>query len=246
MGRDIIELIKLLRKRSRNDLANLIIGSRSAIEETTQYGSYFNRYISVFSICAPLNKYRQLIELNEDDRDSILSCITQMFPKSEDLEIGHLGFKILQNEREIEENQSLAGSWIERSKGRFEAGTSLIGQGRYAEGISSFQECVELSIKAIFLLLTDSYPRSHEFKDKEFKDMLGHVPEALVHLEFHKLYLYSKFWSSFYTTAKYGLENFGTGAEKLFGAEEATLAKLHAEKCYRAAQQLKTYLDSPW
>ena len=67
---------------------------------------------------------------------------------------------------------------------------SLTPQSRYAEAVSSFQECIELSMKAIFLLLTASYPKTHEFKDKEFKDILDKIPEALAHMEFHKLYLY--------------------------------------------------------
>lgn len=246
MDTSIIELTRCLRKENRNDLADLIVGSNSDIEETTQYGSYFNRYLSVFSICAPLAKYRQLLELSENERDLVLTCVKHIFPKSEDLEIGYLGFKIMQNEKGIDENRSLAESWIVRSNNRFEAGTGLTSKRRYAEAVSSFQECIELSIKAIFLLLMDSYPKSHEFKDKEFKDMLDKVPKALEHLEFHKLYLYSKFWSNFYTIAKYGLENLSVGAEKLFGPEEAELARLHSKKCYRAAQQMKAYLDHPW
>ena len=246
MDESINELIRCLREKGRNDLAHLIIGSASHIEDTTQYGSYLNKYLSVFSICAPLDQYQQLQELNENDRDLILRCVKHIFPKCEDLEVGFLGFKILQNEKRIKENKSLAKSWIERSSNRLQAGRSLTAKGRYAEALSSFQECIELSIKAIFLLLTDSYPRSHEFKDKEFKDILDKIPKVLAHLEFHKLYLYSKFWSNFYTIAKYGLETFSVGAEKLFGPEEAELAKLHSEKCYHAAHQLKDYSDHPW
>jgi HEPN domain-containing protein len=246
MDASIIELIRYLRQKRRNDLADLIIGSMSDVEDTTQYGSYLNKYLSVFSICAPLAQYRKLQELNENDRDFILGCIKDMFPKSEDLEVSYLDFKILQDEKKIKENEALAGSWIERSNSSLHEGESLIAKGRYAEAVSSFQECIELSIKAIFLLLTDSYPKSHEFKDKEFKDVLDKVPKALAYLEFHKLYLYSKFWSNFYTIAKYGLENFSVGAEKLFGSEEAKLAKMHSEKCYSAAQQLRQYLDHPW
>jgi HEPN domain-containing protein len=246
MDESIIELIRCLREKGRNDLAGLIIRSASHIEDTTQYGSYWNKYLSVFSICAPLDQYRQLQELNENDRDFILGCVKHIFPKSEDLEVGSLDFKILQDEKKIKENESLAGSWIERSNNRLQEGRSLTAKGTYAEAVSSFQECIELSIKAIFLLLTDSYPKSHEFKDKEFKDILDKIPKVLAHLEFHKLYLYSKFWSNFYTIAKYGLENFSVGAEKLFGPEEAELAKLHSEKCYLAAHQLREYLDHPW
>lgn len=246
MDENIIDLISCLRKKGRNDLASLIVGSASHIEETTQYGSYWNKYLSVFSICAPLDQYRKLQELNQSDRDFILECVKYIFPKSEDLEIGFVDFKILQSEKRIKDNEALAESWIERSNNRLQEGRNLTVEGRHAEAVSSFQECIELSIKAIFLLLTDSYPKSHEFKDKEFKDILDKIPKALLHLEFHKLYLYSKFWSNFYTIAKYGLENFSIGAEKLFGREEAELAKLHSEKCYSAAYQLKEYLKNPW
>jgi len=246
MDVSIIELIRALKKQGRNDLADLIVGSACHIEDTTQYGSYLNRYLSVFSICAPVDRYRRLQEMNENDKDVILGCVQRIFPKSEDLEVGFLDFRILSNEKKIKENESLAKSWIERANNKLQTGKSLTPERRYAEAISSFQECIELSIKAIFLLLTDSYPKSHEFKDKEFKAILDKIPEVLVHLEFHKLYLYSKFWSNFYTTAKYGLENFSVGPEKLFGPEEAELAKLHSEKCYRATHQLKEYLDHPW
>jgi hypothetical protein len=45
---------------------------------------------------------------------------------------------------------------------------------------------------------------------------------------------------------KYGLEDFGIGAEKLFGIEEAHLANDHAQKCYSATVQLREYLRCPW
>ena len=45
---------------------------------------------------------------------------------------------------------------------------------------------------------------------------------------------------------KYGLENFGIGAGKLFGSEEAELAQKHADKCYSSSLQLKNYLRNPW
>jgi HEPN domain-containing protein len=246
MDVSIIELIRALRKQGRNDLADLIVGSASHIEDTTQYGSYLNRYLSVFSICAPLDRYRQLQEMSQNDKDLILGCVQHIFPKSEDLEVSFLDFKILQDEKKTKENEALAESWIQRSNNRLQEGKNLTAKARYAEAVSCFQECIELSIKAVFLLLTDSYPRSHEFKDKEFKDILDKIPKALEYLEFHRLYLYSKFWSNFYTIAKYGLENFSVGAEILFGPKETELASWHSEKCYFAAYQLKEYLRHPW
>ena len=62
------------------------------------------------------------------------------------------------------------------------------------------------------------------------------IPEKLKHLDFHKLYLYSKFWLSFYTVAKYER---GSWTEKLFEKEEAELALKHVRRCYEGANQLK-------
>jgi HEPN domain-containing protein len=246
MDKSIFELMKELKKRNRRDLADLVLGSKSEIEETTQYGSYWNKYQSVFYICAPSDQYRRLQELPKNDRDVILECVKGIFPKSEDLEIGFLDFRIRGNEEGLKKNKLLAESWLERSKNKFSEGGGLLRKSAYAEAISSFQECIELSLKASFLFLTDSYPKSHEFKEKEFQEILDKIPNDLVYLQFHKLYLYSRFWSNFYTIAKYGLENFGIGAEKLFEKEEAALAKKHAERCYSAADLLKNYLEHPW
>jgi len=59
--------------------------------------------------------------------------------------------------------------------------------------------------------------------------------------EFPKLYLYSEFWQKFYTIAKYGDEELGFRAERLFDKKEANLALEHATKCYELAFKLKNY-----
>jgi hypothetical protein len=89
-------------------------------------------------------------------------------------------------------------------------------------------------------------PKEHKFDEKEFEEILTKIPGTLEYFEFHKLYLYSKFWGNFYTIAKYGFEKLGIGAEKLFGKEEADLAQNHADKCFSACYQLKNYLENPW
>jgi HEPN domain-containing protein len=111
----------------------------------------------------------------------------------------------------------------------------------YPESISASQECIELSVKAIFLLFQEKYPRRHEFTEEEFENILKMIPDQLEHLDFPKVYLYSKFWSQFYTVAKYGLEKLGVGADKLFEKEEAELALKHAEKCELTARLLLNY-----
>jgi len=142
------------------------------------------------------------------------------------------------NEKSIE----MAESYLNRSWHKLaEAKVHLKGL-HYPESISASQECIELSIKAIFLFLQEKYPYKHEFKEEEFEAILRKIPERFKYLEFSKFYLYTKFWSNFYTVAKYGLEKLGVGPEKLFGKEEAELALKHADKCKSAASQLKSYV----
>jgi HEPN domain-containing protein len=246
MDKAIIAIIKKLKEKERNDLADLLTGCKSEIEETDQYGSYWNKFLSSFAILAPVEKYQRLEKLSEEDRSMILQIIQELYPKSEDLEIGFLNFKILANENALKENKELANDWLKRAKNKMDEGKQSVEKWHFAEAISAFQECIELSLKAISLFLIEKYPRDHKFDEKEFKEVLDRIPENLKSFEFYKLYLYSKFWGNFYTISKYGLENFGIGANKLFGKEEAELAQKHADKCYFASMQLKNYLEHPW
>jgi HEPN domain-containing protein len=49
----------------------------------------------------------------------------------------------------------------------------------YAESVPSSQECIELSIKAMFLLLTAEYPKGHIFKDEELEALFEKIPDKL-------------------------------------------------------------------
>lgn len=108
----------------------------------------------------------------------------------------------------------------------------------YAESVSSSQECIELSLKAVFLFLGEDFPKTHEFKEQDFIKLLSKIPEELKFYNFPRLYLLSKFWSSFYTVSKYGLEKLEIGADELFKDKEANLALNHAEECYSASNAL--------
>jgi len=140
----------------------------------------------------------------------------------------------------------MAESFLKRASNKLNEARSSLENHYYAESVSASQECIELSVKAIFLLLQEEYPKRHEFEEEEFEAILKKIPEKLKYLGFPKLYLYSKFWSTFYTVAKYGLEKIGVGPEKLFEKEEAELALKHADKCYYAASMLKNYIEHPW
>jgi len=154
----------------------------------------------------------------------------------------------MKNAKEIKDKKSMemAESFLKRAWNKLKEAKEYLKNLNYPESISASQECIELSIKAIFLLLQEKYPKKHEFKEKDFEAILKEIPEKLKYLEFSKLYLYSKFWSNFYTVAKYGLEKLGVGADKLFEKEEAELALKHAEKCRNAATQLESYVKYLW
>jgi hypothetical protein len=91
------------------------------------------------------------------------------------------------------------------------------------------------------LLFQEKYPRKHEFDEEELEKILKMIPTQLKYVDFPEVYLYSTFWSQFYTVAKYGLEKLGVGADKLFEKDEAELALKHAERCEFAASQLLNY-----
>lgn len=141
-----------------------------------------------------------------------------------------------------EKSLSMAESFLKRASKKLGEAEGHLKQLNYPESISSSQECIELSVKAMFLLLTSEYPKRHTFKDEEFEELFKRIPEKLRYLDFPRLFLYSKFWGTFYETAKYGDERLGVGPEKLFGKEEAELALKHARECRYAAEVLLNYV----
>lgn len=146
----------------------------------------------------------------------------------------------------MEKSVEMADSFLKGSSKKLGEAESHLGSLNYPESISASQECIELSIKAVFLLLQKEYPKRHEFRDEEFGALLERVPERLRYLDFHRLFLISKFWLGLYSTAKYGEERLGIGPEKLFKGDEAKLALAHAKECNRAAVILRDYIRHPY
>ena len=139
----------------------------------------------------------------------------------------------------------MAESFVQRAQNKENEARAETERGHYAESISASQECIELSMKTIFLLLTDSYPRRHDFKEEEFEPLLDRIPKELQYYNFPRLYLLHRLWSGFYTVSKYGYDKFGTGPEKLFKKEEAELALRHAGDCRHAAYALFQRIKYP-
>ena len=139
----------------------------------------------------------------------------------------------------------MAESFLRRAENKKNEARQELECWHHAESISSSQECIELSMKAIFLLLTDSYPKRHNFKEEEFELLLDRIPEDLRYHNFPRLYLLHRLWSGFYTVAKYGYDKIGTGPEKLFHKDEAELALKHAGDCRFAAGALFQRIKYP-
>lgn len=139
-----------------------------------------------------------------------------------------------------------AQSYLRRVNNKLdEARNQLQQKFNYAESVSASQECIELSIKAVFLILGEEFPKKHEFKEEDFIKLLDKIPKELEYYNFPRLYLLSKFWSNFYTVAKYGLEKLEVGTDKLFTDKEANLALKHAEECYFASNALMKNYKHP-
>lgn len=135
-----------------------------------------------------------------------------------------------------------AQSYLRRASNKLDEAKSQLQKFNCAESVSSSQECIELSIKAAFLILGEDFPKAHEFKEQDFIKLLSKVPKELQFHNFPRLYLLFDFWSKFYIVAKYGLEKLEVGPDRLFKDKEANLALEHAKECYFATNALQSRL----
>ena len=131
-----------------------------------------------------------------------------------------------------------AQSFLIRASNKLDEAKSQLQKFNCAESVSSSQECIELSIKAGFLILGEDFPRAHKFKEQDFIKLLSNIPKELQFYNFPRLYLLSDFWSKFYLVPKYGLEKLEVGPDRLFKDKEANLAFEHAKECYSASDAL--------
>ena len=148
----------------------------------------------------------------------------------------------------------LIEGWIDKASNQLRAAKEhLKSPLQYSESIEASQECVELSIKSILLLLDIKFSQSHGWAQdkKHFADIARQIQERqlldrltdqyLDHIiRLPRLLFLMNFWAQFYITAKYGFEaEHLASAQDLFNKEEANLAVRHAGECYRAASDLR-------
>jgi hypothetical protein len=99
--KDIDLVCGLLKHQGRNDLVALIRDGFGQIEETSQFGSYWNSVISSYVIFLETEKYLEAKKLSTQDKDIILNALLDLYPHGDSSpEITFLEFKIL---REIPE-----------------------------------------------------------------------------------------------------------------------------------------------
>jgi len=140
---------------------------------------------------------------------------------------------------EIADPKELAKSYLRRAEKKLhEAKGHAKKYDEWPEAISSSHECMEFSIKAIFLLALGQHRKGHGFSIDVLIPVFKEMPKEKRDPKFWRLALISSFWEGFYTVAKYGYEHLGVGAEKLFGKDEGQLAMKHAGECYDAAKSL--------
>ena len=147
--------------------------------------------------------------------------------------------------RTIEDWIDKAGNCLQTAQGFSE------NRYRYPESIQQCQECVELSVKGILVLLGIEYPRTHGWNKEQLAKIAEqiHKRRILERIEAQNPYLASKlprllflanFWAQFYLEAKYGIEPFYlASAQNLFDKPEVDAALAHARECHNAALNFK-------
>ena len=134
---------------------------------------------------------------------------------------------------ENNKNLLMARDYLRQAYKRQSDAQNFLDHYDYDKSIRESQESIEISIKAIFYAFGEVPPKDHKFTEENFEKLLNKIPIELNirTQDFIKPYLYSKFWGTFYTIAKYGLEKLKVGPGFLFGDNEAKLALQHALFC---------------
>jgi hypothetical protein len=95
MSGGIKTLIKILKHKNREDLARLLKGASGEINESTNYGHYWNSMLSTFVITAPLELYYKLKGIGKNDYKLLLDSLIEIYPPTDgEPEITSIDFRI--------------------------------------------------------------------------------------------------------------------------------------------------------
>ena len=108
------------------------------------------------------------------------------------------------------------------------------------------QICIEVATKAMFPLLGMVYPQNRAITFDDAEDLINIVRYA-DDFDFEdkdnipRAVLLTQLWSTFYTLAKYGQQDFRLSTSDLFDTTDAEYALKHAEFCVNLAYDLSEY-----
>ena len=77
---DIIKIQKILRYKGREDLADLLLHSRSYLDQSGSFGSRWYSVLSTFEIKSPLSVQTKLDKLSNKDKEEIFNAILLIYP----------------------------------------------------------------------------------------------------------------------------------------------------------------------
>lgn len=96
---DIITIIQILKKKGREDLANLLVGSLGEIDESSTYGSYLFSTISQYLFYLPLENFHKIKNIPDTDKKILLESVLYLYPHHDEApEIRSVDFRVLRNE----------------------------------------------------------------------------------------------------------------------------------------------------
>lgn len=138
----------------------------------------------------------------------------------------------------MKQNLEMARDYLQRALKKKMDAKAELDKFSFDDCVRDSQECIELSVKAIFYAFGMEPRKTHELDEKDFKELLDSIPADLEPKigarDFVEPYIYLKFWAPAYLITKYGLEKLGVGG-RIFGQDEAQLSIRHADACWSRA-----------
>jgi len=80
---DIIKIRKILQNKKRSDLSDLLKSSRSVLNESSTFGSYYYSTLTTFQIFSPLKQNDILSKLSKEDYSEIKKAVLLVYPHKE-------------------------------------------------------------------------------------------------------------------------------------------------------------------
>lgn len=202
---DIKIIRKLLESQGRKDLSDFLVDASSEIEQTGQFGSYWNSVISFFNISLPIDSYIKSKDLSSEDKQIILDAVLDVYHHGDNgIEIQGVFFYIQKDEitqsdpvdtqsvelgetllfeKEIETQYNFLNSQITKSQ-------ELFDKGDYAGVLTCVRSCIESATFDIYKRITgeEVYGKGSLAEDyKKIKVLLNLAPENKTNAHAKKL-----------------------------------------------------------